>query len=347
MKRILLIIAFLLYALPVFADCIELPIINHATRRGQPGDYDPAIPPTAGLPNDYVTDGIPTVGGKPKFSTVITCFRDSVVISPRLSPMTRDQAAMIIHNRDPGVRFNPDSLKLPERRGFIQGLLDRAWQTAVRYIEPALAWATTSTDNFDRADNADLTDGSHGWDPYDNPTSSPCQILNNSATNTTNTIDCVEGYSTYIPGANQYVQLSLPLGFVRDDFFFVSAIVRLQAPSTYSGYVCRAQPPSQTNTSRIRRADAGSLSTLLNDTTVTWAVGDVLRCEITGYVITFKRNGVTVFSKDDPGTTYATGRGGINILDGPADPGNPIDDFEVGDLAGGAVTVRHRPLVLQ
>lgn len=344
MKRLVLIIALLLYVVPAFADCIEFPIVNTA-KRGRPPDYDPLIPPTAGLPNDYVTDGIPTMGGKPKFSTVITCFRDSVVISPRLNPMTRDQAAMIIHNRDPGVRFNPDSLKLPERRGAIQGFLDRAWQTASRYLDVAIAWAASSTDNFNRADSGDL---GAAWDPYDNPTGSSCRIVSNRVVNSTDGVDCVEGYSTLIPGANQYTQFSLPIGFSGMGSLFVSAIVRLQAPPTYSGYYCRAQPDSEINTSRIRRVDAASSSTLLNDTTnPQWAVGDTVRCEITGYVITMKKNGVTIFSKDDPGLTWATGRGGINMLDSTVDMFNPIDDFEVGDLSAPPATVRHKPLLIQ
>ena len=161
-------------------------------------------------------------------------------------------------------------------------------------------------------------------------------------------VDCVEGYSTLIPGNNQYVQFSLPIGFtsVSPGTLWASAIVRLQAPSTYSGYYCRAQPDLETNTSRIRRVDAGSNSTLANDTTnPQWAAGDVVRCEITGTSINFKKNGVTVMSASTGGE-YTSGRGGINIADDPASVFNPIDNFEVGDL-GAVAIVRHRAVVIQ
>jgi len=225
-------------------------------------------------------------------------------------------------------------------------LIDRALRTAARYLSPAIAWATTSTDNFNRADSSDL---GAAWDAYNNPSANNCQILSNQVTNVTSTVDCVEGYSTLIPGASQYTQFSLPIGFtsVSPGTLWASAVVRLQAPPTYSGYYCRAQPDLETNTSRIRRVDAGANSTLANDTTnPQWAAGDVLRCDITGTTINMKKNGATVLTASTGGE-YTTGRGGINIADDPAFIFNPIDDFEVGDIGGAAVTVRHRPLVLQ
>lgn len=346
MKRLFLVIALLLYAAPAFADCLELPVINTA-KKGRPPDYDPAIPPGLAVALDYVTDGIPTVKGVAKFATVITCFRDSVTFPAKLGPMTRDQAATIIHNRDPAWKFNPDSLKVAEKKTALQNFIDRAWQVALRYLDVAIAWAASSTDNFNRADGADL---GAAWDPYDNPSATNCQILGNQVTNVTSPVDCVEGYSTLIPGANQYTQFTIPIGFTSTSpgSLWVSAIVRLHAPPEFSGYYCRAQPDLETFTSRIRRADASSNSTLLNDTTnPQWAPGDTVRCEVSGNVITMKKNGVTIFSKDDPASTYASGRGGININDDPAFILNPIDDFEVGDLGAAPTVPRHKPLVIQ
>jgi len=65
---------------------------------------------------------------------------------------------------------------------------------------------------------------------------------------------------------------------------------------------------------------------------------------VTGSTITLKRNGATVISWSD--TTYATGRGGIQILDDPADNYTHIDSFTITDTAA-SVTVRHKPLVIQ
>jgi len=356
MKRLILVLAFLFYALPAFADpsCLLLPIVGNGfdvkdvKDDDKHGAFRPDIPKQLTdlypkLAFTYTTVGFPKITkGVPEFSTVVTCFLDSLVIPAGLGPMTRDQAMMVAHSRDSKIVFKPDSLKLPDPKTSFELFVDRAWRTASRYLGAALAFATTATDNFNRADSTDL---GAAWDPYDNPSATNCQILFNQVSTATSAVDCVEGFSTLIPGANQYVQFSLPNGFLTDDFLFVSAIVRLQAPPTYSGYYCRAMPPSQTNTSRIRRVDAGSNATLANDTTQTWAAADVLRCEITGTSITFKRNGTTILTASTSGE-YTTGRGGINVLDNAIGPRNPIDDFEVGDL--GAVTVvRHRPLVLQ
>ena len=352
--RLLILCIALLFAQSAFADCLSLPIVGNGVDvigkdelllPDDQGGYRPKIPtiltdlyPRAA--RSYVTIGW---SGGPTRSGVITCFRDSVVIPARLGPMTRDQAMQQIHNANPTIHYNPDTLKIPERSS-LEDFVDKAWRMAWRYLGPALAWATSSTDDFNRADNSDV---GAAWDVYQ---SQPCRILSQKVTNTTGSVECAEGYNTYVPTANQYVQFSMPDGIDFGDRH-LTALVRLQAPSTFSGYVCRAQPPGLTNTSRIRVVSNGSFSTLGNDTTQTWAHGDVLRCEVTGSgtgtQITLKRNGVTVFSQTDSGGNYNSGRGGINVLDDPGDPQVSIDDFEVGDLGGGAVVVRHRPIVIQ
>lgn len=359
MKRLLLIIAFLLYATPVFADpsCLQLPIDgNGIDVKGSPdefklddkhGAFRPSIPKqltdlNSKLAYTFTTIGFPKIiGGKPEFSTVFVCFSDALIIPAGLGPMTRDYAAMLAHNRDPKIVFNPDVLKVKEPKTTAELFLERLWRAAARYIGPAIAWATTSTDNFNRADSGDL---GAAWDPYVDT----CQILTNAAINTTAGVECVEGYSALIPGANQYTQAVLSQGFTNLGRY-VWLMVHLQASPTYSGYYCRAQSSDQTNTSRIRRVDAGSSSTLANDTTTPqWVSGDVMRCEITGTTITFKKNGATVMSTATS-SEYTTGRGGLGFFDDPTNNYfelNILDDFEVGDL-GTATIARHRPLVLQ
>ncbi len=359
MKRLLLIITFLLYGLPAFAEpsCLQLPIagdgmdvkgvLDDSKLDNKHGSFRPDIPKQITdlypkLAYTYTTIGFPKIiGGKPEFSTLFACFLDSLVIPSGLGPMTRDYAAMLAHNRDPKVAFNPDVLKIKEPKTTAALLFDRFWRVASRYLGAAVAWATTSADNFNRADSADM---GAAWDPYIDA----CRIKINAASSSTNAVECVEGYSTLIPGGNQYAQAVLSQGFLNSGRY-VWLIVRLQAPTTYSGYYCRAQSDDQTNTSRIRRVDAGSSSTLANDTTVPqWVAGDVLRCEITGTTITFKKNGLTIISAATS-SEYSTGRGGLGVLD---DPGvsdfdlNILDDFEVGDL-GAATVVRHRPIVIQ
>jgi len=365
MRKLFLVLVFVLSASSAFAEpsCLQLPIDGNGldvkdARTGvvtdefklddKHGAFRPSIPKqlTDLYPKTaytYTTIGFPKIiAGKPEFSTLFACFPDSLVIPPGLGPMTRDYAAMLAHNRDPKVAFNPDVLKVKEPKiTILEQLIGRVWRVASRYLGTAIAWATTSTDNFDRADNADL---GAAWDPY----LDACRIIINAASNSTAATECVEGYSTYIPGANQYVQAVLSQGFLLTGRY-VWLIVHLQAPTTYSGYYCRAQSDDQTNTSRIRRVDAGSSSTLANDTTVPqWVAGDTLRCEITGTTVTFKKNGATVLTAATA-NEYSTGRGGIGIFDDPGSATfdlNILDDFEVGDL-GASTLVRHRPVVIQ
>jgi len=344
MKRLLLVLAFLFYAAPAFADCVELPIINVGTVRRP--EYEPQIP--TGLPNNnYGTDGIPTVNGLPRYSTVITCYPATVRIPARLGPMTADQAAMILHNRNPRIwPFNPDALTIPirpQRQSSLERFLGGLWD----YIGPAEAWAGSETEPFTTADSSDL---GANWTAYDDGSGLvPCRISNNAAAGTTTAVRCYEGFSHYLPTANQYVEVTLFLdhggSFLTNREF--GALIRMTDPaSSFSGYICQARTPGTASTARIRRIDAGSSSTLINDDgSLTWVDGDVLRCEVTGSTITLKRNGVTIISWSD--ATYATGRGGISILDDPADDYVHIDTFTVSDIAGAAVTVRHKPLIIQ
>lgn len=367
MKRLLLIIAILLYVVPAFAEpsCLQLPIdgdgidvkdkitgkiLDDYANDTKHGAFRPEIPKQltdlySTLAYNFITVGFPPIiAGKPQFPTLYACFLDSIIIPAGLGPMTRDQAAMYAHNRDPKVPFKPDALKPKEPTTTAELFFNRVWRTAWRYLGPALAWATTSTDNFNRGSGSDL---GAAWDPYNDGASTDCTLDSDRVTGTTASKRCVEGYSTYIPGANQYVQFVL-----REDTWGgsldVSAYLRLAAPTTLTGYACRIQPQDQINRTRLRRYDGGgSNSFLANDTTTVWVDGDVVYCEVNGTTLTAKQNGTPVLTW--PGdATYATGRGGIGVLSAVS-PGNQnwLDDFEVGDLAAGAVVRRHRAVVLQ
>jgi len=335
---------FLLYAAPVFADCVELPIVNVGKLRHP--EYEPQIP--AGLPNNnYGTDGIPTLNGVPRYPTVIVCYPATVRIPARLGPMTADQAATILHNRNPRIwPFNPDALTIPtrpQRQGSLQRFLGALWD----YIGPAKALAGTETDPFTAADSSDL---GANWDAFDDGTGLvPCRISGNAAAGTTADVRCYEAYNHYLPSANQTVDVTFQIangGVFSGGAREFGALIRMTNPaSSFSGYTCQARIPGSASTARIRRIDAGSLSTLMNDDgSITWADGDILTCSVTGSTITLKRNGATVISWSD--TTYATGRGGIQILDDPADNYTHIDSFTITDTAA-SVTVRHKPLVIQ
>src|SRR5690349_19250316 len=181
--RAVLLIVVLLCAAPALADCLNLPIVGNGhdvpgkdeqSLPDDQGGYRPKIPATLikfapKLAQSYITIG--WSGGPTKEGvTVVTCFKDSLTIPAALGPMTRDEAMQQVHDSNPTIKYNPDTLKIPEQSS-LQKMLDYVWRVAKSYIEPALAWASVSTDNFNRADNSDLDGGGHAWDPYNNPSS--------------------------------------------------------------------------------------------------------------------------------------------------------------------------------
>jgi len=227
---------------------------------------------------------------------------------------------------------SPLSVKVPEPKTVIGKMIEGAIRGLWRWLEPALAWATSATDDFNRADNLDL---GAAWDVY----TSGCQISSTQVQSVGDTDRCVEGFNTLIPGNNQYSQIALAvasLGRSGD----VSVLVRLQAPSTYSTYLCRASN-LESNTGAIQRRDAGTLSQLASENATTWADGDVIRCEITDSTIVFKRNGSTLLTTANDGT-YTSGRGGIALFD----LFSRGDNFEVGDLPTSS-RAPHKPIILQ
>lgn len=199
------------------------------------------------------------------------------------------------------------------------------------------AIAGNSTDNFNRTDNADL---GTAWDVYN---SAACQIVNNQAGGSTGGTRCSEGYNTLVPGNPQYSQAVISDINDTGSGMDVNVIVRLQAPTTYSGYLCRAIINGTPDTALIQRRDAGSGTDIANDGGgITWAIGDVIRCEASGSTITLYRNGVSVLSVVD--AAYASGRGGIAILLPASSNYMRLDDFDVGDL--GAATRRSQGVVV-
>src|SRR5690349_8782218 len=156
MRLAIAFIAALLYAPPLFAQCLELPIVgNGIDPKGKAesawtdteGSFRPKIPDELvqaypKMANTYTTIGFPkVVKGILTASTVITCFSASLTIPEKLAPMTRDDANRLAKDRDATITFNPDALKLPTPKTAIQKAIDSSIRTLWRYIGPALAWA--------------------------------------------------------------------------------------------------------------------------------------------------------------------------------------------------------------
>src|SRR5689334_10769326 len=320
MKKLILALIFCIYSTAAFADCIIVPVIGDGSDDGKTyNPYRPDIPPAITALKgvtwiSYIPPKNPGKADGPKYPDSIVCFPDSLRLPtlPGVQKMTRDEAVREITRRDPRVPFKPDLLNVAPLRTSFQRMIDRALHIAWSFIEVANAFAATDTDDFNRAD--DPADIGSEWDTYN---SSACVLINNTVTGN-GSGRCVEGFNATLPGAAQYGKFIIAAHFTPEFHNQVDyrVMVRLQAPTTYSGYACVVSWDSgvdgQQNTF-IQRRDAGSATAMgATETATTWTVGDELRCEANSDTITLKKNGVTVMSRTD--STYTTGRVGIAVL---------------------------------
>ena len=195
--------------------------------------------------------------------------------------------------------------------------------------------AATATDDFERGDSADL---GAAWDTYD---SAPCQILSGKVWFTTDNVRCVEGYNGLIPTDAQSAEITVAI--VGMPFNNGGVFVRLQAPTAYSGYMCRMNADSAQIEVRTNGTQTAVLAPAASNP-VTWADGDVMRCEANGAVITMYQNNVQVAQGTDGSNTYPSGRTGIFLTNGDI----TIASFTVADLGSPpAPSQRHRVVMVE
>ena len=190
------------------------------------------------------------------------------------------------------------------------------------------SWGASATDDFERGDSSDL--GS-AWDPYQ---SSPCSISSGAVWYTTADVRCYEGYNGLIPGDPQYGQITIQVGGTVEN---LGLLVRMSAPTTMDAYMCRINYGAAQIEVRANGAQTAVLAPAAGNP-VTWADGDVMRCEANGNTITMYQNGNQVAQGTDGNNTYPSGRVGIFVVNG----GVQIKDFEVGDLTIASPVARRR-----
>jgi hypothetical protein len=197
----------------------------------------------------------------------------------------------------------------------------------------APAFAGSGSDAFSGADNLDL---GAAWDVYNDSggTARPCQIIGNQVYTQADTTRCTEGYNAYIPTAAQYSQITLR--YLSDNAGSdAGPMIRLQAPPTYSAYLCRANNiGSGATAAQLQKRVAGILTTLSSDAGITWADNDQLKCEASLSTQTFYQNGVSILTGSD--AAFASGRGGLfhSVTGNISLDGFGVDDFIVSDLGG-------------
>jgi hypothetical protein len=176
---------------------------------------------------------------------------------------------------------------------------------------------TLATDNFNRANNADV---GANWDTIN----TAMNISSNKVIYSSINADCGEVYNAVTWPDDQYSQVVLKTP---------------QASGTNHGFgaICRGDAAANTcyrliasgSGWEVDRVVSGVGTLITNSATPTFADGDVVRLELLGTRWTVKKNGAIFASGID--TNIATGKAGICYSSTDA-AGGFLDDWEGGNL---------------
>lgn len=212
-------------------------------------------------------------------------------------------------------------------------------------VEAALPHQTTVSDNFNRADNADMSVGaSFNWtDVFGD-----FQITSNQA-----------GLNT--TGAARLNACRAEFDVSSADHVCSATITDLDAPGAgaqYHGGCCARfasaaetyyyatlyQAPPGSDFGAMGKMVAGVNTALGTDSAITWAATDTVACQASGSSISRAYNGTTQTTATDTGITTGT-RGGLSGYNSGVSLSSKADDWSVADLAAAAATIRRARLM--
>jgi hypothetical protein len=184
--------------------------------------------------------------------------------------------------------------------------------------------AESFADSFDRADNTDL---GPDWDPT---SIGGAQIVGGrlrATTISTNAEESTSGFS----GARCFARIKIKT-FSGASLGVVAVLLRVAAPTTRTFYAFQAYKNNAGAKSIIAKWVTGTLTEIVTENTISWAVGDVLEGWADGSVLMLFRNGSLILTTTD--TDITTGRAGVQLFEGAA--GNlantEADEFAAGPL---------------
>jgi hypothetical protein len=196
---------------------------------------------------------------------------------------------------------------------------------------------TLATDNFNRADSADM--GS-AWDTGYIGKNSAAIVSQQVRAVATNPSDpkSAASYSAVTPDNNQWCEITLGLWTGSEDREF-GCILRAHAPPLTNWYWCYARANGPRNAAIVKHHvnSAGDIN-LASDFSVVWAAGDKLRCEAHGTALRLYRipNGTMderrLLSATDG--EWTSGKAGLLLwmfTDGDLSHAS-VDDFSMGEF---------------
>lgn len=184
----------------------------------------------------------------------------------------------------------------------------------------------TASDNFDRADNADL--GSN-WDVN---TASPSRwrVFFQSVRPNELNLDAVESWNANNFGPDQFSQGTIELftNVGGTDHTGVGVGVRWSGPGVITGYWFLANEHASLGAT-IAKLKA-NVFTVLAQASVAWAKGDVIRLEVEGNTLRGLKNGAVVLTV--PGDETITGIRPALCFSGTTNAIPAVDNWRGGDL---------------
>ncbi len=206
-------------------------------------------------------------------------------------------------------------------------------------FQPVMAWATSITDSFVRANEDPLSDGGK-WDVYSGITA--LEIVSNVIRCTAvDGADCFQTRNDHVPTDDQYASLTLPTLNSSNDGTSNTAgvILRYATPDTNEGYQFLAREGGSAGKTWILNAPD---YVIIAENSTQWADGDTLQGRADGTSLYIFRNGVLELSGSD--ATYTSGRCGaaiwLNTINSVADIEG--SSFVCGDLADLTGTTRRK-----
>lgn len=192
-----------------------------------------------------------------------------------------------------------------------------------------MARTTIFTDDFDRADNADL---GASWDNgYVGGALGPLQIVSNAVRSVTAGTEAFETINTAIPN-NQWAQATMP-AFTGSALAVLGVILRAAAVGTDTWYQFQARRNDGGGlTSTIYSVIAGTPALLASESATTWAATDILRAEAEGSSLRLFRNSSQTPLLTATDSNIASGRPGLQIF---VDAGGAIADAQWDSFSAG------------
>ena len=190
-----------------------------------------------------------------------------------------------------------------------------------------------ATDNFNRADSADL---GASWDVMTGETA--MKILGNACYPSSVTSDATESYNAVAFANDQYSQVLV--ASIGADGIGAGVGIGLRmatgARTYYRVVACLSG-------SEIAKQVAGTYTQLGTNATA-WVIGDTLYVSVSGTTIQVKRNGSNLFSATD--SAIASGRAGVSHSSNTT-ADSKVDDWDGGDLAAAVTRVPPTVVVSQ